>query len=154
MSTTPLDALLQALRASPNNTALQAIVVQACVDQADELAFERVFTEFGARLHLDERTRAQAIAFAVERHHKALVERLLAEDPAQQLLQTAREQFAEGDRDGARETYRRALALNPTLDDPRLASQLSGKVVNLADASGPRRLRTIANDDTAAEDVV
>ena len=154
MSTTPLDALLQALRASPDNAALQAIVVQACIDQGDTLAFERVFTEFGAALALDERTRARAIAFAVERHQKALVARLVAEDPAQQLLQTAREQLAEGDREGAQDTYRRALALNPTLDDPAFANEISGKVVSFADAAQGRRLRSVANDDTAREDVV
>jgi transitional endoplasmic reticulum ATPase len=154
MSTTPLDALLQALRASPGNLALQAIVVQACIDQGDELAFERVFTEFGDALHLDERTRARAIAFAMERHQKALAARLVAEDPAQQLLQTAREQLAEGDREGARETYERALALNPTLDDPMLAGALSGKVVSFPEGAAGRRLRTVANDDTSREDAV
>jgi hypothetical protein len=124
MSTTPLDALLQSLRANPRDEALQAIVVNACIDAGDALAFECVFTEFGTGLHLDERTRVRAIAFAVERHQRALVAHLVAEDPARQLLQTAREQLAEGDREGALESWRRSRRFDDSLDDGGLGALL------------------------------
>jgi hypothetical protein len=125
MSTTPLDALLQALRADPGNGALQARAVQECIDQGDALAFERVFAEFGAALDLDGRTHAHAIAFAIARHQQALLSHLVAGGDAQRWLRVAREQLAEGDVDGARESWDRARALDAAIVDPLLAAALA-----------------------------
>jgi hypothetical protein len=124
MSTTPLDVLLQSLRKAPGDAALQAAVVQACIDQGDDLAFARVFAEFGKGLDLDGRTLAHAIAFAGARHQQALLAHLVAGGDAQRWLRVAREQLAEGDRDGARESWGRACALDPGLDDAALAAAL------------------------------
>jgi hypothetical protein len=125
MSTTPLDLLLQSLRAAPGDVALQAGVVQACIDQGDALAFERVFAEFGEGLDLDGRTLAHAIAFAGERHQQALLAHLVAGGDAQRWLRVAREQLAEGDRDGALESWRRSRALDAALDDGGLGAELA-----------------------------
>jgi hypothetical protein len=124
MSTTPLDLLLQCLRATPGDAALQAGVVQACIDQGDALAFERVFAEFGAGLDLDGRTLAHAIAFAGARHQQALLAHLVAGGDAQRWLRVAREQLAEGDHDGARESFGRARRIDPALEDAELAAAL------------------------------
>jgi hypothetical protein len=124
MSTTPLDVLLQSLRAAPGDAALQAAAVQACIDQGDVLAFERVFAEFGEGLDLDGRTLAHAIAFAGERHQQALLAHLVAGGDARRWLRVAREQLAEGDREGALESWRRARRLDPALDDAMLAAAL------------------------------
>ena len=124
MSTTPLDVLLQSLRAAPGDAGLQARVVQACIDAGDALAFERVFAEFRDRLDLDGRTLAHAIAFAGSRHQQALLAHLVAGGDAHRWLRVAREQLAEGDRDGARESWRRACRLDPQLEDAALAAAL------------------------------
>jgi hypothetical protein len=122
MSTTPLDTLLQALRSHPDDAVLQARAVQACIDSGDAFAFERVFAEFGTYLRLDDELRAHAIAFALRRHQRALVACLRSGSAAQRWLQTSREQLAEGDRDGAHESLRRARRLDPDLDDGGLAA--------------------------------
>ena len=124
MSTTPLDVLLQSLRAEPGDAALQARVVQACIDHGDALAFERVFAEFGDALVLDGRTLAHAIAFAGQRHQQALLAHLVAGGDARRWLRVAREQLAEGDRDGARASWQRAQRLDPALEDAALAAAL------------------------------
>lgn len=124
MSTTPLDVLLQSLRAAPADAALQAAAVQACIDLGDALAFERVFAEFGEGLDLDGRTLAHAIAFAGERHQQALLAHLVAGGDAQRWLRVAREQLAEGDRDGALESWRRSRVLDSMLDDGGLGATL------------------------------
>ena len=124
MSTTPLDVLLQSLRAAPDDPALQARVVQACIDDGDALAFERVFSEFRDGLDLDGRTLAHAIAFAGARHQQALLDHLVAGGDARRWLRVAREQLAEGDIEGARESWRRACRLDPKLEDAALAAAL------------------------------
>jgi hypothetical protein len=124
MSTTPLDVLLSRLRADPGDHALQGAAVQACIDAGDALAFERLFAEFGATLALDGRTHAHAIAFAVARHQQALLAHLVAGGDAQRWLQVAREQLAEGDREGAAESLMRARHLDAGLDDGGLGDAL------------------------------
>ena len=124
MSTTPLDVMLQSLRAAPGDAALQARVVQACIDQGDDLAFARVFAEFGEVLVLDGRTLAHAIAFAGQRHQQALLSHLVAGGDTRRWLRVAREQLAEGDRDGARASWQRAQRLDPALEDAALAAAL------------------------------
>lgn len=124
MSTSPLDVLLQSLRAAPGDAALQAAVVQACIDQGDDLAFARVFAEFGVGLDLDGRTLAHAIAFAGARHQQALLAHLVAGGDAQRWLRVAREQLAEGDREGARDSFARARRIDPSLEDAALAAAL------------------------------
>ena len=125
MSTTPLDALLQALRACPDDPALQATVVRECIARDDALAFVQVFAEFGARVHFDEPLRTAALAFAVARHERALVSCLVAGGDARRWRQVAREQLAEGDVDGARETWQRACALDGSLTDAWLDAALA-----------------------------
>ena len=124
MSTSPLDTLLQALRSRPDDGALQARAVQGCIEAADAFAFERLFTEFGPRLRLDEALRARAVAFAVAQHQRALAACLVAGGTARRWLQTSREQLAEGDPAGARESWRRARRSDPDVDDGDLAAAL------------------------------
>ncbi|MFT3807523.1 AAA family ATPase [Arenimonas sp.] len=153
MSTANLDALLLALQASPENSALQAIVLQSCVEQDDLAAFERAMRLAGDDLELESGLRSRVIDFALRHGRAELLSRMGAGEAATDLLRRARQLLGEGDQKGAIDAYERALQLNPTLEDPALAAELSGKLVRLQGA-GENRLRSIANDDTSQDDVV
>jgi ATP-dependent 26S proteasome regulatory subunit len=124
MSNPELDALLEALAASPDNAALARLVAQACLDQGDADAL--------------------GLVLASPRGHSLL--------SAQQLADAARLLAAAGDLDRARQCYDSALAANATLQDPAFEAQISGKVVSIG--AGRPRVASLANDDTAADDVV
>jgi transitional endoplasmic reticulum ATPase len=149
-----LEALLQALQASPGNGPLQAIVVQACLELGDQEAFARTLALLPSDVRFDADLGQRAVAFAA-RHGIEVAGTVLGDlNPAQGLLDAARERLAANDRAGALRAYQDALALNPTLDDPMLASELSGKVVRLRDAAEGRLLRSVSNDDTAADEAL
>ena len=146
--------LLDALRASPANTVLLALLVDACVaaDDADTLAAAIGLpgvADPDTALAPAQRTAAAALLHDAGRHDAAA--RLSGIDPGRASLDLARARLAAGDRAGAQQAYRDALAANPTLDDPALAAELSGKVVSLA-AARLGAVTSVANDDTDADD--
>lgn len=153
MSNPNLEALLLALRASPDNAALQAIVLQTCFEDDDLAAFKQAIVEAGDKLLLGPDLRARAIDFALRHGLADLLPGLGSDEAAADLLRKARQRLADGDQKAATEAYEHALRLNPTLEDPALAAELSGKLIRLQGA-GDGRLRSIANDDTSVEDVV
>jgi SpoVK/Ycf46/Vps4 family AAA+-type ATPase len=73
-------------------------------------------------------------------------------EPAQR-AEIARLMLAAGRRDEARPWYESAISANSTLQDPSLEGELSGKVVAFG-APRDKRVTSIANDETGAEDVV
>jgi transitional endoplasmic reticulum ATPase len=154
MTTPPIDALLSALRASPGNLLLQAIIVQTCLDQGDLAAMETLIVEFGDRLEIDDPLRERACNFLAGKGRTDLVTRLGLALTAQALIDSARALLAKGDRNAASQAYQQAMSLNPALEDSLLTSQLSGKVIRLQDALEGRLLRSVANDDTRNEDAV
>jgi AAA+ superfamily predicted ATPase len=125
MASTDLEQLLAAAEAAPGNPALVRAVARACLAESDFDAFRRLLVLEGA-------------AEALE---------------ASQRLEAARLMLREGDRGEASHLYRQAIAENPTLQDPSLEAELSGKVVSFG-APRDRRVASIANDDTGADDVV
>ena len=152
--TTAIDALIPALRASPENIPLQNIVVQACLDQSNLNVLESLIVEFSDCLDLDAGLRGKAIVFLTDHDRPDLAARLGSTLTAQSLIETARDFLGKGDRTAASQAYQQAMSINPALEDALLTSQLSGKVVRLHDAVEGRLLRSIANDDTSREDVV
>jgi SpoVK/Ycf46/Vps4 family AAA+-type ATPase len=148
--TLPVDALLAALEASPDNAALRAIVAQACVDADDVEPLRRALARFGGDLFADDGVRARAIERLRAADAHALADTLA--DTPEALLAHARLALGDGRRDEARDAYERAIARNPALEDRALAAELEGRVVSLASARRP--VASVSNDDTGDADVV
>jgi transitional endoplasmic reticulum ATPase len=148
--TLPVDALLAALEASPDNAALRAIVAQACVDADDVEPLRRALARFGGDLFADDGVRARAIERLRAADAHALADTLA--DAPEALLAHARLALRDGRRDEARDAYERAIARNPALEDRALAAELEGRVVSLASARRP--VASVSNDDTGDADVV
>jgi transitional endoplasmic reticulum ATPase len=149
----PVAGLLAALRATPDNQPLRALVLDQCLDAGDAEALLTAIDLCGRGLLDDEAKRERALKLLADTgKHEALL--LLAPaDSADALMANARLWFEQGRRAEATEAYRAAIAANPALEDQSFASMLSGKIVSFADA----RLRaqpSIANDDTAEYDTV
>lgn len=153
MTAHDIDALLQALRASPGNEVLAALVVRACVDAGDADRLAQVLGMEGVRPGADAALAEAGAALLVRHRQLELAHQLAPEDGAAANLVKARRLLAAGERGRAREAYERALALNPTLDDAALSAQIEGKVVSLDQA---RRgvVASIANDDTGRDDAL
>lgn len=150
-----LSALFDALRASPGNHALVGIVLGACAEEGDYAAADEVLAMTGTGSDAAAPATRTAIANAAFAAN-AIEDAMRWADPASpegQLL-LARCCLAKGDREAATTHYRNALAGNAALEDPRLSSELSGKVISLAAASLGRPQRSIANDDTKGADVL
>ncbi len=161
MTTAPTDpqlvALLAALQATPGNLPLRALVLDACLERDDATALLQVVELCGPEALEDEARRRLALRLLdAAGEHEALL-RLAPADSGEALMAKARLLFAEGRRSEALEAYHAAVAANPAIEDAGLFSQLSGKVVSLADARNGRSgeaVPSIANDDTSAHDVV
>ena len=151
MTTIPLDGLFAALHASPDNLALRAVVLQACLERQDGAALVRLLDLCGD-LGLDEAQRRVARSLLATSDRGDLRARLDEDDPAGHLLEEARRLADSGHLADAGDAYRRALALNPTLDDAVLDARLSGKVVPFGAARGRDPMPSLANDDTDALD--
>ena len=148
----PIEALLVALQASPENAALHAVVVDACLDAGDFAALKRAHDIVGASLLADDALRARVLRAAQEAGDDALLLALGGDDSAEGLFARARLALREGRRDEARAAYARAVERNPALEDRAFAAELDGKVVSIAGRG--RAVASIANDDTAEADIV
>ena len=157
MTSDTLNALLAALRATPDNAPLRGLVLDACFDQRDAAALLAALELCGSGLLETQDRRERAVRLLADAgEHGALLR--LAPDSAEASMSRAHLLFDEGRRAEAQDAYRAAVARNPAIEDAAFASQLSGKVVSLSDArSSEARLRavpSIANDDTGAFDAV
>ena len=161
MTATPTDpqlaALLAALRATPGNAPLRTLVLDACLERGDAAALLQILDLCGPEAFDDEAQRQRALRmFGDAGAHEALL-RLAPADSGEARMAQARLLFGEGRRSEALDAYRAAVAANPAIEDAAFFSLLTGKVVSLADARSGRigeTVPSIANDDTAAHDVV
>lgn len=144
MQSDQLDALEQALAASPDNAPLLALALGACADTSEWPRAERLLARAApaARdaLGLALKLRIASLAADWGANERAL-EYALGDDPAARLVR-ARALLDLGRRDEALAEYRAAIAANPTLEDPRLTAELKARVA----PAGAER--TVANDDT------
>lgn len=153
MSSDTLNALLAALRATPDNAPLRGIVLDACLAHRDAEALIIALDLCGDDLLAEQATRERALRLLAEAGEHDRLLALAAPDSADALMAKARLSFDAGRRSEAQEAYLAAIALNPAIEDAAFASQLSGKVVSLSDAR-LRAVPSIANDDTSAFDAV
>jgi AAA+ superfamily predicted ATPase len=150
-----LAALLDALRASPDNGPLRALVADGCLDHDDVGALLEALELCGPALLDDAARRDRAMRLLAAGGEHAALLRFAPPDSAEASMARARLLFAEGRRAEAQEAYRAAIAANPAIEDATFASQLSGKIVSLADARNRGlgdAVTSIANDDTAVYD--
>lgn len=144
MQSDQLDALEQALAASPDNAPLLALVLGACADASEWPRAERLLARAGpaSRDALDAALKLRIASLAADwgANERAL-EYALGDDPPTRLIR-ARALLDLGRRDEAVAEYRAAIAANPTLEDPRLTAELKARGV----PAGAERV--VANDDT------
>lgn len=151
MTNSTLSALLEALRATPDNAPLRGLVVDTCFEQQDAVALAAALELCGDDLIADQNRRERAVRLLANAGEHRTLLALTAPDSAEALMAKAHLLFDEGKRAEAQESYRSAIASNPAIEDAAFASQLSGKVISLSDAR-LRAVPSIANDDTAAFD--
>jgi SpoVK/Ycf46/Vps4 family AAA+-type ATPase len=152
MDDATLASLQVALAASPENGPLRALLLKALLDrneltQARSLLGDRAPDAFP---ETDRVTAARVLLQAGEAERALL---FCTAPSADASLVSARALAALGRKDEARAAYQRAVGLNPTLEDKELLDQLSTTVREVATPAGGPRLRVIANDDTASNEV-
>ena len=153
MTSDTLNALLAALRATPDNAPLRGLVLDACFEQRDAAALMAALESCGPGLLEAQDRHERAVRLLADAgQHDALL-RLASPDSAEASMAKAHLLFAEGRRAEAQDAYRAAIAVNPAIEDAAFASQLSGKIVSLSEAR-LRAVPSIANDDTGAFDAV
>ena len=147
MTTIPLEGLLAALHATPDNLALRTLVLQACLERQDGAALIRLM-ELCGDLEIEDAQRQPARLLLTASSRDDLAARLGDSDPASALLEEARRLVDEGRLADAGDAYRRALLLNSTLDDPVLEARLTGKIVSFGAMRPREAVPSLANDDT------
>ncbi len=150
-----LSALFDALRASPGNAALLEVVLAACAEESAGESANDALALSGLNIDaIAAATRNSVAGCALASDALGDAMRWADPDSPEGRLLLAKAHLAAGDREQAAAHYREALAANAALEDPRLSSELSGKVVSFASASQNRAQRSIANDDTRGAEVL
>jgi SpoVK/Ycf46/Vps4 family AAA+-type ATPase len=152
MDDTTLASLQLALAASPENGPLRALVLKALLDRK-ELTKARAVLGDRAPDAFPEQDRLTCARILLQSGEPERALPFCAAPSAEAALMSARALSALGRKDEARAAYQRAVSGNPTLEDPELLAQLSVTVREVVPEHGGPRLRVIANDDTAAEEV-
>ena len=153
MTSSTTEALLSALKASPDNELLQGIVVNACIAQSDIDTLAGIIYQYKHKLALTPELKVELDNFLKVQDRSELLVNLESPEAAIALLETARNLLDSGDRTAALAVYNQAIKLNPTVEDPSLSAELSGKVVRLHGAP-ENRIRSISNDDTSNDDAI
>jgi SpoVK/Ycf46/Vps4 family AAA+-type ATPase len=145
--------LKEALRLSPENQSLLALVVSTHLER-EELteALAALENYSGDMSGNDDLAHAAARTYLKSGDANKAIECLKGELPATLLLKAtallALDRRAEG-----YQAYQQAIAANPTLEDPVLAASLRSKVVEFTSNRSGAKLRVISNDDTDATDI-
>lgn len=148
------DQLKDALKLTPDNPALLALVVGAHLDREEADEALRLLDGFGG----DIGAHAELAQVAARTHlsvgdAEAALACLTGDTPEIQLLRAKALLALERRREGY-EAYQKAVEANPTLEDMALATSLRAKVVEFAshNRTGPK-LKVISNDDTDVADL-
>jgi len=151
MDEATLRSLLEALAASPDNTALRVAVIRGLAALGDARAAEHVGSMAPAAVSPADRAFVSGVLLRAGAVARALA---FAEghEPEVQLAR-ARALHAGGDQPGALAAYDAAVRGNPTLEDRDLRAMLAASVrVHDGTGDGPR-LRLVSNDDTDRSEI-
>jgi AAA+ superfamily predicted ATPase len=153
MDEATLGSLLEALAATPDNTALRLAVIRGLHGAGDARAAEHVGPLSPGALAVSDRAFVSGVLLRAGAVARALA---FAEGPEPELLLArARALHAQGDQPGALTAYQAAIAANPTLEDRDLRARLATPIsagVTARDGDGPR-LRLVSNDDTDQSEI-
>jgi len=165
MDDASFTSLKTALAATPNNIALLLLVLRTYVtrdesEQAYELLRSYDPSQDISPEHLpDFNLLAADICCKARRFEQALT--YIHEESAESLLLRAKAYLGLQELQQGKQAYEKAVALNPTLEDPALRDQLNAKEVDrdssgVSDLAGHRKakLRVISNDNTDTADIV
>lgn len=142
MDPASLNALLQALALSPDNTPLRLMVVKSLINAEHTAALEHALPLDSAQVS-DEADRQLLARFFLEKNEAAKALAFCSDTTAQGALLLARVHMQLGNNDKAKLAYQRALEQDAQCQDPALARQLG-----LTEDSGRPRLKVVANDNT------
>ena len=152
MDDATLTSLQAALAASPDNGTLRALVLKALLDR-NEVSQARTVLGNHAPDAFPEADRLPAARVLLQSGEPERALHFGTAPSAEASLLSARALSTLGRKDEARTAYQRAIGLNPTLEDKDLLAELTATVREVAPAPGGPRLRVIANDDTASQEV-
>jgi SpoVK/Ycf46/Vps4 family AAA+-type ATPase len=144
-----LSSLEEAFRATPENEQLLAVLLAAYAEREEASRGLSLLRERKKASFADPKTGALAgrLALAAGEPEQAL--EYASDDGAESLLVRARALLALERRDEGRKCYEAALALSPTVEDPKLAAAFASKVRTFSvDSVKGSKLRVISNDDT------
>jgi SpoVK/Ycf46/Vps4 family AAA+-type ATPase len=142
-------ALDAALAASPDNDALRLILLKARHARGEDEAALTLLGERGPSSFADvERATVGAILLDAGAAERSLA--FLTASTSEALLLRARALLQLDRREEAKLAYADAVRANPTLEDKGLEAQLGARVFA---ATGPTKLRVLANDDTDDSEV-
>jgi transitional endoplasmic reticulum ATPase len=149
MDDSTLETLLKALRASPENGPLLALLLRGYLERGEPARAAELLRDSRAELTDAD---ARALAARVWLETGAPDRALPLTQPAS--LPRVRALFQLGRTSEARSEYAAAVAANPTQEDPDLRAQLHATVREVVPiGEGRPQLRVISNDDTDALDV-
>jgi hypothetical protein len=148
-----LTTLAEALRVSPDNRPLLVALLRGLRERGRAGEAAALLGERGPEFFADdgERELASRVLLDAGRADRALA--FAAGDAPGLLLVRSRALLALGRRDEGRADYDRAIAGNPALEDLELRGALATRVEEVEPARGGPRLRVIASDDTAGDEI-
>jgi SpoVK/Ycf46/Vps4 family AAA+-type ATPase len=152
MDEATLRALLAALAATPDNTALRVAVIRALHAANDPRAVDHVAGLSGGQLAAPDRAFIGRVLFEAGSPERAAKFLDGVTDP-DGLLVRARSLHALGDQAGALVAYEGAVRGNPTLEDRDLRSAVTATVKVHEPAGAGPKLRVVSNDDTDDSEV-
>ncbi|MCW8891374.1 MAG: ATP-binding protein [Sedimenticola sp.] len=147
------DQLKDALKITPQNSALLALVVKTHLDRKESEDAIEVLDAHGSDVDTDDGLAVLAArAYMMVGDAETALKYLESTAPEVQLLKAkallALEQRSEGYK-----VYRQAVEENPTLEDTELEASLKAKVVEFASNKSGAKLKVISNDDTDVLDL-
>lgn len=148
MDDSTLEQLEAALSASPDNLALLAMVLRACMERGEHARALARLPADNATLLADEalmRLAGECCLIAGELDRA--LELSVGDAPAMQMLR-ARVLADLDRRQEGLALYRAAVAANPALEDVALRRRLGADIIEIGGDNGRPRLRVISNDDT------